>query len=55
MSEEEFPTQDEQEEAARFIRWPDLEEEPEIEDDVLAEVDRLVKAHMAEKEEDGSS
>lgn len=52
MSEETFPTQEEQEEAARLVRWPDIEDEPELEEDLLAEIDELVKAQM--EEEDGS-
>jgi hypothetical protein len=55
MSEEDFPTQDEQEESARLARWPEIEEEPEIEEDLIAEVDELIKAQMIKEEGDGSS
>lgn len=55
MSEEnneEFPTQEEQEQVAKIARWPELAEEPEIDNAVVADVEGLIKAQMA-GEEDG--
>ena len=50
---EELPTQAEQEETAKVVRWPELGEEPEVDEAVVAEVEELVRGQMAE-EEDGS-
>ena len=49
---EDFPTLEEQEEAARAARWPELDEEPEVDVAVLAEVESLIASQMIGEEPD---
>ncbi len=46
MSEEKFPTQEEQEEAARAVRWPELRDKPEVDSAVVDEIEDMIGAQM---------
>lgn len=55
MSEDAVISQREHEDVAREVRWPALVGEPEIDEAVTAEIDKLIAAQMVEEGEDGSA